>query len=143
RSRARPITASGAGVTVFSAEKPSGSTPSSTEPASAVSRRSASACICGSSGMGRNLPTAGAAPALHPLDDRLAPLLEVSEREPLDVGGDAEPGLHGVDVDRDLRGVDADLAQDALSVRLREVRVDVDDLLEEIEIGRQRRRRAV
>ena len=44
-------TASGPGTTVFNAENPSGSTPVNSAPSRNSSRRSASACTSGSSGM--------------------------------------------------------------------------------------------
>ena len=50
-SSSRPTSASGGGSYVFSPVKPSGSYPVNVAPSSHASRRSASACICGASGI--------------------------------------------------------------------------------------------
>src|SRR5688572_11598848 len=79
----------------------------------------------------------------HALEDRAATLLEVAEREPLDLGRHEERRLHRVDVDGRPRGVHPELAHQPLTVRLEEVRVHVRDLAEEVEVGRERGRRRV
>src|SRR5439155_18976079 len=55
---------------------------------------------------------------LHAAQDRLPTVLEIAEREALNVRWQPEAGLHGVHVDAGLGRVDADLADDALAVPL-------------------------
>ena len=75
---------------------------------------------------------------LHALANELPPGLQVPVAHPLDVGGDAQLGSHAVEVDRVLAGIDADLGRDPLAVAGREVGGDVGDLLEQVDVGRQR-----
>src|SRR5215203_3317249 len=125
---ALPISVSGAGTTVFSAENPSGSTPSSTLPVRASPRRSARACICGSSGTSalplplslprarpRRTATLPFALSLQLVAHLVASSLEVAVGERVGVGVDEERGLHRVGVGRGLAGVDPNLSQDALA----------------------------
>ena len=102
--------------------------------ASSASRRSANACICGSSGIAPTTPlgrhaAATAATALHLAADLLPALLQVAERERLHARVDHERGPHRVGVGRGELRVDPDLPHDLLAVRLREVHVDRHHLL--------------
>src|SRR5437868_10138813 len=80
---------------------------------------------------------------LHAAQDRLPAVLQIAEGQVLDLGREPEAGLHGVHVDPGLGGVDADLTHDALAVPLGEVQVDLGDLGEDVDVGRERGRGAV
>src|SRR5262249_47154595 len=92
---------------------------------------------------GRDCAIALALAAGEALADQLAAVLDVAVGERLDRRVDAERALHAFHIDGVGGRVHADLVRDALAVGGREVHREPLDLGEEVEVGCERRDRAV